>query len=80
MTILECDLLIAMKLLLSEVKALMGRYDEALEQLYILRELLTKHSTGISIFNTMIAVTIVSLDGYIFWVACLYISHILPNR
>ena len=46
-TILECDLLIAMKLLLSEVKALMGRYEEALEQLYLLKTLLTKYSTGL---------------------------------
>lgn len=42
-TVIDCDLSIAMKLLLAEVKALMGRYDESLEQLYVLRAVLQTH-------------------------------------
>uniref|UniRef100_A0A7S0SYE5 Uncharacterized protein n=1 Tax=Chromulina nebulosa TaxID=96789 RepID=A0A7S0SYE5_9STRA len=43
---IDCDLLIAMKLLLCEIKALTGQSEEALEQLYIL--LHTLQSTNLS--------------------------------
>lgn len=40
---LNCDLILSLKLLVAEVKALMGRYEESMESIYCIQEMLRKH-------------------------------------
>lgn len=42
-TVLDCDLSIAMKVLLYDVTAMTGHYDEAMENLFVLKDSLLKH-------------------------------------